>query len=242
MQSLGDLLDGVEAQRKTLEVHSDDDAVVADLREQFSTRHVDVTRRDSPTRDSEGFVVVRGPRGEFLGALGVGRLAELASPEIHPPWELAQSEVNLAELLDFFDKTLFTAFERRQLLAVTREFEERAWRVGTGGLYAGFQRPAALAAQTSVYNRLADESSLDVRVFLRGRDSPALDDAVSVVRSEEPEIGRYWFVAFDGGQGGDMYKCALVAEERAGGYFGFWTDDPERVDELCSYLREEYDA
>lgn len=242
MESLGDLLASVETEQKTIEVHTDDDALVADLEAQFSTRQVDVTRRDSPAEDPEDFVVVRGPRGEFLGALGVERLDEIVSPTIHPPWELAESDVNLGELLDFFDRTLFTSFHRRQLLAVTREYEERAWRVGTGRLYAGFQRPAAFDAQTPVYDRLARESDLDVTVFLSGDDSNGLDDAVSVVSPDESEIGRYWFVAFDGGQAGDMFKCALVAEERDAGYYGFWTDDPGRVDELCAYLRERYGA
>ncbi|WP_123539155.1 DICT sensory domain-containing protein [Halosimplex salinum] len=250
METLSDFVDSVEARRKTLEVHTDDAAVATALESQFSTRNVDVTRRQFSDREGDDFVVVRDAEGTFLGALGTDQLEQILSPETHPPQVLADSEVDLGEILDVLDRTVFTSFERRQLVAIVREFEERAWRVGTGTVYVGFQRAEALAAQTPLYNRLARETDLSITVFLDDAADPDrdtadldLDDSIGVVSPESAEIGQYWFFVFDGGADGELYKCALLAAERTpGSYHGFWTDGPGLVDDLYTYLRTRYVA
>lgn len=240
IEGFADLIDSIEDQRKTLEVHTDSDDTAATLATQFSTRNVAVTHQYLPSK-SPAFVVIRESDGSFRGALGVDTLEAIVSPDIHPPWELAETDVDLGVVLEFLDGTMFTSFERRQLLAVSREFEERAWRVGTGRLYVGFQRPAALAAQIPVYNRLARERDLAITAFLDESPKRELADAITVHATDSHEIGRYWFLAFDGGTESDIYNCALLAEERSDGlYRGFWTDDPACVAELCTYLRTRY--
>jgi DICT domain-containing protein len=53
-----------------------------------------------------------------------------------------------------------------------------------------------------------------------------------------PEIEDTWFVAFDGGR--DDRKCALVAEERDEGFYGFWSYRPETVDAVIDHLESAY--
>lgn len=124
------------------------------------------------------------------------------------------------------------------MLAASREIEERAWRIGEGTLYAGFEREAALVDQLDVYDRLASHEMLTVTAFIDDTWGRSASDLTVVPDSDE--IGAFWFVVFDGA-GSDLQKCALVAEERlAGRYYGFWTYDPEFVDELVDYLERNY--
>lgn len=242
MNSLGTLIERIERRRKTLEVHADDDAIGAELGRQFETRNVDVVHRSLGSLDDSGFVIVRGADGEFRGALGIDQFRVILSPATHPPWELADADHDRSELFDFLENTLFTAYDRRQMLATAREIEDRAWRVGSGRLYAGFQRATALAAQTAVYERLGSHGSLAVAVFLDDAWDGAPPDGVRVVSEQGGELGEFWFVAFDGGDT-EMQPCALLAEERRDGeFYGFWTYDPSIVDELVTYLETTYDV
>jgi hypothetical protein len=146
MDSLRDALEDVERRRKTLVVHTDDGAVAEDLRHQFETRNVDVTRRPLGSIDDAGFVIVRDGDGDFQGAVGLDQFRAILSPTSRPPWELAEGDRDHATPFDFLENTLFSSYSRGQMVATSREIEERAWRVGSGRLYAGFQRPAALRA------------------------------------------------------------------------------------------------
>lgn len=240
MDSLRDAIEAVERRRKTLEVYTDDESVAAELAAQFSTRNVAVTHRSLPPTRDAGFVIVRDADERFQGALGLDHFDAVLSPEIHPPWALAESETNHAELFDFLDNTVFTSYDRRQMLAAAREIEERAWRVGDGVLRTGFQRGAALAAQAPVYERLAGRGTLTIELFVADEWDVSLPEAVSVVTDEAPEVGQFWFLVFDGA-GSDLNKCALLAEERTPDeYYGFWTYDPALVDDLATYLEDTY--
>ena len=242
MNSLGAFVDSIEGRRKTLEVHTDDDAVLETLRRQFETRNVDVDHRSLGALDDAGFVIVRDVGGAFRGALGLDQFEAIRSPRIHPPWELADPDHDRSELFDFLENTLFTAYSRRQMLATTREIEERAWRVGTGRLYAGFERATAFAAQRSVYERFGSHDSLTVAVFIDDEWTDPVPEGVTVVSDAGSELGEYWFVIFDGGDT-ELDACALLAEERRPGeFYGFWTYDPTLVGELVSYLKATYDC
>ena len=94
-------------------------------------------------------MVVRSSDGEFCGALSVEKLEAIVSPEVYPPWVLEDDE-HTAAMFEFLDNTVFAAFDRHQMLVAAREIEERAWRTGTGSLYAGFQRAQAYAQQADV--------------------------------------------------------------------------------------------
>ena len=58
------------------------------------------------------------------------------------------------EMYEVLEETLFTSFDRRQLLGTAREIEDRAWRVGVGTLRVGFQRPGAFERAGDQFFRL----------------------------------------------------------------------------------------
>lgn len=143
-------------------------------------------------------------------------------------------------LFELLDDTVFASLDRRQLLATVRELEDRAWRVGRGTLRVGFQSYAAFRDQEPVYLQLAEETDLDIHIYV-APETLTVDRSNWPVRFHtEPadEIGRYWSFMFDG-DGVDENKCALVAEEReAGSYYGFWTYEPSLVDRAIETLTE----
>lgn len=238
MDSLEAAIDRVGAARKFLEVFTADEEVAAELTSQFSTRNVDVSHRPLPSGVARGFVIVRDEDGTFRGALGIGALDAIVSPETHPPWVLADSRVEPTDVFDFLENTLFTSYDRRQMLAAAREIEERAWRIATGELFVGFQRAATFDDQRPVYERFEAETDVAVTVFVA--DEWDVAPAPVPVVTDGAELGRYWFVLFDGG-GNAIDACGLLAEEREPGtFFGFWTYDAELVDEIVAYLRETY--
>ncbi len=225
----------VENQRKRLEVHADDEERIRELRRQFAVHNVDIEQRLPTTLADPGFVVVRDDESSFLGAVGLDHLDDILSPEIHPPWHIDETDADLSDLFDFLENTLFSSYSRRQLLATSREIESRAWRVGHGRLYAGFQRSDALETQANVYERLGADRSLSVTAFVPEEPTEPLE-GVRIITDDSETIERYWFAVFDGG-GTDLQKCALIAEERdPDTYVGFWTYDPAFVDDLLEHL------
>jgi hypothetical protein len=238
METLSEAFDAVARRETTLEVYAADGAVADGLERQFATRNVRVTRRPLPPAVDAEFVVVRDATGAFRGAVGLDRLRVVLSPQSRAPWSGADRA--RSALLELLSGALFASRDRAQMLATTREIEDRAWRLNGGTLYVGFQRPAALRAQRAVYERFVRERDLSVRAFVAEEWVDDGPDGVDVVSEAGGELGRFWFVVFDGA-GGDASKCGLVAEERAPGrYYGFWTYDPALVDELTAYLRSRY--
>lgn len=234
MRSLREALERVANRHKTITVYST--TPHPELAAQFGTRNATVVHRPLPPGYDRGFVVVT-EGDEYVGSMSVEELEALTRPPVAPPWE---RDLGLGRLYDLLDDTLFATFDRRQMLATAREIEDRAWRTGWGTLYAGFQRPAALSAQVGVYEQLVIRTRLDVHVLVRADWSPPPVAGATVHAESADEVGQFWLVCFDGG-GDDFRKCALLAEERSPGvYYGFWTYEPDLVDELLTYLRETY--
>ncbi len=237
MENLRDQFDSVAERRQLLEVHTDRDRIASELEQQFSTRNVRIVRKPALSVKNPDFVIVRDADREFRAAVGVEHLEAMLSPEIHPPWRIGNGDDDAAERFRFLENTIFTSYDRRQLLAVSREIEERAWRTGAGAMFVGFQNTAAFRAQLPVYERLVRECDLTVTVFVENEWRGETVDGIDVVSDAASEIGAFWFVLFDG-DGSDLKKCGLLAEEREEGqYYGFWTDEPERVDEMIAYLQ-----
>lgn len=241
MEALRDQIDAIESRRKTLDVYTDRESTVSKLAAQFSTRNVRVSQNEYPAGADQEFIVIRNGDGDAQGAVGIERFRTLITPDIRPPWERSETNGDLSELFDFLDGTLFTSFSRRQMLAVSREIEERAWRVDAGSLCVGFQNAAAVTAQAAIYDRFARHSGVDTQLFIEDGMAERVDESIAVVSGGE-EIGRFWFLLFDGG-GADQSKCGLLAEERdPDQFYGFWTYEPEIVDEIIDYLRATYDV
>lgn len=194
----------------------------------FASRNVTVETRALPDGVSGSFAVLRDESG-FLGAVSLVTMEALLKPPIRRPGALDDLEDGYRALFELLDDTLFVSLERRQLLAASREIEDRALRVGNGTLHVGFQSLDAFEAQRSVYTRLAEETALDIHVYAVTDTPPATEPGVTFHTEPTDDIGRFWFLAFDGGDD-DKQACALVAEEiESGSYSGFWTYDPALV-------------
>lgn len=233
-----DALDAVERRQLDLTVYASDRD--RDLVAPFDTRNVTVDYRSLPADAETGFLVLR-QRGEFVASIGLDQVREFLDPPIHRPWTDDLVGTAYRALLGVLDDTLCHSLDRRQLLATTREIENRAWRVGWGDLLVGFQRLSAFHDQMSVYETLAEETDLEIHVY--AEVDRELSGPANVTLHPDPggEIGDYWFLTFDGG-GDELQACALLAEERdLGAYTGFWTYDADRVDDLATYVRETYD-
>ncbi|WP_168191200.1 DICT sensory domain-containing protein [Haloprofundus sp. MHR1] len=234
--TLRQFISAVAAERKQLIVYAAADASVPV--EQFETRNVTVERRPLPADGPPGFVVIRDESG-FAGSLGLEELRHLVTPPIRRPWS-AESESSFRPLFEILDNAVFASFDKRQMVAASREIEERAWRVGHGTLRCGFQSADALRKQRTVYSRLVDETDLEVHVYVAGDRGPTTVDGVRFHLESTAEIGRTWFVVFDGSTYTKV-ACGLIAEEVEDGLFrGFWTYDGEFVDEILSYLTSTY--
>ena len=233
--SLTELIAGVEAHEKTLRVFNADDDRVESLREQFRDRNLTVAAERTPSGRPAAFAVLS-ENGEFVTAAGVEEVLVSSDDGADPEFD----DEAYRPVLDHLDETLFTSYHSDQMVAASREIEDRAWRVGEGTLYSGFQRLSVLDEQLDVYGRLAD-GGLDVHAYAAPDDDvPGHDTDLTIHVERADEIERSWFVVYDGG-GADVSKCALLAEERASrGFYGFWTYDPSTVDWIVDHLESTY--
>ncbi|SHH52106.1 DICT sensory domain-containing protein [Halobaculum gomorrense] len=191
-----------------------------------------------PANGPEPFVLVE-TDGEFAGVIGVDELEVLVDPSTADLGHREETAAGYRAVFDLLDRTVFTALRRRPLLAVSQEIEDRAYRAGNGTLHASFQTLSTFESQLPVYCHLATETDLDIHVHgVDDWEPPELPGvtyhAVGADAPERDEIGRYWVVTFDGGEGGQ--SSGLVAEETADGYTGFWTDDARLVEEITAAL------
>lgn len=229
------LLAEAARRRRTLVVYAPDPTAGDEVLDQFATRNVGVEHESIPAGGPGGFLVVRDDEG-FVGSVGLDALTGPAAPPVAPTDGDLGPPPACRQALALLDDTLFTAFDRRQLLATTREIEDRALRVGTGTLRVGFQRLSAMRPQLRLYERLAAETELEIGIHGRRDWAPPALDGVTYHTGPVTEVGRFWFLAFDGGDDPDM-ACALVAEERSPGAFtGCWTYDPGLAEGLLAHL------
>ncbi len=230
--SLVDVLDAASARRKTLVVHG---AGADEFAGHFESRNVDVVE-SGPPDGSAPFATVR-EDDEFRAALSLSDLRAYFEPPVEEPAEYPTAAHALYELLD---DSVFESLSRRQLLATAREIEDRAYRTGRGTLHAGFQTRAAFEGELPKYRRLAAETDLGVHAYLvpgPATAQPLHEASLTVHETPHPDVGKFWFVVFDGGRTGQ--QCALVAEQRGRDAFrGVWTYDTDLVAAALDAVRE----
>jgi hypothetical protein len=238
--SLTELIAGVESHEKTLTVINADEETVAAVRERFHDRNLTVEQERSASGRPGGFAVLtKGtPEGEdqFVTAASVDDILAQGDPN-DPEFD----DASYRPILDHLDETMFTSYDTGQMVAASREIEDRAWRLGKGELHAGFQMLSILNDQMDVYKRLAEKDRLDVHAYAYpDAEVPRHDTDLTIHVERSTEIETSWFVVYDGG-GVDVNKCALLAEEREPRtFYGFWTYDPDTVDWIIDYLNTSY--
>ncbi|WP_380679778.1 DICT sensory domain-containing protein [Salinigranum sp. GCM10025319] len=232
--SFAELIAEVEQRRRTVTVYAP--ALPDALAALFDTRHVTLEHEYLPRGASEPFLTVT-EDDDYVGSVDLPAVYDFRHPRIHEIGSPEVVEAAYRRLTSLLPDTVFSSLDRRQLLATSREIEDRAWRIGTGRLDAGFQTISKLRAQTDVYTALC-ERGLDVHLYGlvdRGSDDvdhghdrfPPIADAT--FHTDGDELGDFWFMAYDGGET-PWQTCGLVAEERSPGSFeGFWTYDPDVV-------------
>ncbi|CQH52937.1 DICT domain protein [Halobacterium hubeiense] len=226
--SLREVLETVRGREKTLTVYTEPGTcVVPELREYFASQNVAIEEADAGS-DPEHAVL--SDDGEFLTAVGIDALRSLTDGSLRSVGESAA----YGRLLSHLDRTTFTSYNHRQMLQASREIEDRAWRTGEGRLYAGFQRLSNFAAERPTYERLAG-TGLDVHVYGLPDATTGVPDGVTFHGSAIPDVASLWFVVFDGGDD-PRQACALLAEERENGFYGFWTYDTSLVDDALDAL------
>jgi hypothetical protein len=234
--SLTELIAGVEDHEKVLTVFNADEGTAADLREQFHDRNISVSIEHTESGRPEAFVVLSDD-GEFVTAADAGTVLGPDDEQTDPGFEGDPYR----PILDHLDETMFTSYDIGQMVAASREIEDRAWRIGKGSLHSGFQRLSILQDQMHIYEQLAEKNALDVHAYaFPDADVPDHDTSLTIHVERSDEIERSWFVAYDGA-GVDVNKCALLAEEREErSFYGFWTYDPATVDWIIDHLESTY--
>lgn len=207
---------------------------------QIGVDAVDYRSLPDMTAAGQSFFVIH-EDDAFVAAIGLEAAREFLEPPISEPWADALDDASYRRLIEVFESTVWHTLERRQLLAVSRVIENRAWQANSGTFRIGFQNAAALAAMEPVYARLAMESALDIHVYIADDwDRPSIP-GVTIHADGGDEIGSFWVLAFDG-DGDPLRTSGLIARERdVGGFEGLWTDDTQLVARLEQALREAAD-
>ncbi|WP_229115693.1 DICT sensory domain-containing protein [Halapricum desulfuricans] len=207
-----------------------------DIEEWFDAHGVTVEQRHLPPGGPDPFVVLEAD-GEFVGSLGVTALEGLLEPPLVRPTEREGVTAGYSAVFDLIDDTLVRGMTRRELLAVSREIEDRAYRVGRGTLRVSFQTLSTFESQADVYRTLATDTDLDIHIYGVADWKPPEIRGVTYHGQPGEGIDRHWVLAFDGGTD-ETQACGLLAREQADGYDGVWTNDPEQVAEIATTLAE----
>ncbi|QGN07015.1 histidine kinase [Halorhabdus sp. CBA1104] len=204
----------------------------------FETQNVRIsTARTASGRPAE--VAVLSAVDGVLAVLDGSLLRQLVTETNVGANGVGFADTEYEAILKHLKETTFTSTDRSQLHHASREIEDRARRVGSGTLYAGFQRFSLMADQSSIY---ADIARRGVTVHAFGvPDDPAPDLGGAQVHAvETDEIATTWFVIFDGGDE-TAQETALLAEQRGPEqFYGAWTYDAMLVDRVRAHLETEY--
>jgi len=233
--SFTELIAGVEDHEKRLTVFNADEETIGTLREQFHDRNVSVLGERTPSGKPEAFTVLSADE-EFVAAADIetvlsddeddrSRLRGRRLPA--DPRSPRRDDVHL----------LRHRADGRRLPG--DRGSGVAGRKGT--LHSGFQKLSILEGQMDIYEQLAQKGTLEVHAYaIPDTDVPEHDTDLTIHVERSDEIGRSWFVAYDGA-GVDVNKCALLAEEREPrSFYGFWTYDPSTVDWIIDHLESTY--
>ncbi|WP_336025422.1 DICT sensory domain-containing protein [Halobellus salinisoli] len=201
----------------------------------FRNHNVDVEYRKLPAGSPGSFLAIEHD-GAFVGAIGLDDLDTLLESPIVPPDRRADVSEGYRVLFDVLSDTVFTAMTRRELLAVSREIEERAYRVGSGALYVSFQKFSTFESQIGVYRHLAAETDIEIHIYGHPDWTPPEIEGVTYHCLTGDPRQRYWALAFNSESAAMQASGLLAREDPPDSYTGFWTNDPALVSKLRAGL------
>lgn len=138
--------------------------------------------------------------------------------------------------------------EKLLLILISRFIEFKALSHGSGDFDASFQYLSRLDDELGtqqVYEWLG-ESGVETHVYGIRDDSSVVDELETVVHANgDPELRRLWFVVFQPPMSpqsdSSVEPIALIAEETGANVWrGMWTHDPERVQQIQTYVRRNF--
>jgi len=240
--SFREIIQSVNGSRSTLTLFNADasPAAIDQVESYLEPLQVRFSRDTSEKGRPKNFLALHRD-GELIAASNFRAVYEHVDVGTGLHAETGLEEFDYPSVLGGIDDTTFSELSKCRMILASREIEKVAWEVGAGTLYTGFQRLSLVASQERIYRKLG-ESPVEVHVY--GPPNADVPDGVDVhVHGiDEAEIGRSWFVLYDGA-GNDEEKFGLLAEAVAPNlYSGFWTYRASLVDEMLAYLRETYHA
>jgi DICT domain-containing protein len=238
--SLGDIVETVKGEQRRLTLFNPaKETLAAGVREYFADQNVTVAAERTESGEPAGVVVLTRD-GDPLATTTTDALARLVAETPSGEDGLGVDDSAHHDLLTHLKETTFTSHSRREMTQTSREIEDRAWREGSGRLFAGFQYESVLLGQSRTYETLG-RSDLDVYAFAAPDGTDVDIDRVRVHLEEAAELAGHWFVVYDGADDRGQ-ASALLAEERGeDSYYGFWTYDPRIVGRIVDHLERAYD-
>jgi len=200
----------------------------------LATHGVNIESRSLPAGGPPPFIEIK-VNDEFVGVIGIEAVEGLLEPPIVRPDERDGISEGYRALFEILEKTVITGMSRRELLAVSREIEDRAFRVGEGILRVSFQTLSLFESQTDVYRALATDTDLEIHIYGIEDWTPPAIEGITYHSEGAERFEPYWALAYDGGPDSTQ-ACGLVAKELSDGYTGFWTSDSAIVEEIAAGL------
>jgi len=198
-----------------------------------------VTVTDAPDTQAADIVVERD--GEPVARSSAEALLQsvlLVNSDVYITGSRGLTETELPEVLEALQEIPFLVrgypesdSEKMLLLSVSRAIERRAYEVGSGTLYVGFQELSRLVDERGtyqVYEQLSD-TGIDIHIYGRG-DVAVPDDLAVTVHTGDSWFHRHgWFVVFMSEATGSNPAALYSIEREPNRWGGFWTFHPERV-------------
>lgn len=207
----------------------------SDIPSWFTTQNVAVTHHPLTASTPEPFLSIESG-GDVVGTLTLAQLDDLLTPPIIGPGNDEFVSDGYKILFEVLDEAVFTALNRDQLLTVSREIEDRAYRVGHGTLRVCFQTFSTFKSQLPVYRHLAEATDLDIHIYAIADWEPPGIDGVTYHEVGETDLDLYWLLAFDAGDDSGE-ACGLFAREDDESYTGYWTDDRAIIERVNTELQ-----
>lgn len=257
-RSFIEYVDAVESRPKTLRVlnREDYDPVFGLLEKTFDSDDVTVVDDVTEVGTPLDVVQLEDERGIAIASSDLTTVRDtllLVNSDLYITGTRPLAEIDTPDVVAHLENTTFDVAGKSKflLIHISRHVEAMALETGAGVLHAGFQELSRVTDERGTfeaYRRLA-ETTVETHAYgVPDWEHPPEEDIV-VHGHRDGEIPKAWFVVHDGGERAnrnldthpDRRKAALVATETGPNeYRGFWTFEPELVDDVLAYIETTY--